>query len=45
MSRSFRGIADHNLEEIWRRVHEVMIKAIQQRGIPLRHVAATGITN
>jgi glycerol kinase len=39
------GWVEHDPEEIWRRVHEVMTEAMQQRGIRPKDVAAIGITN
>jgi glycerol kinase len=39
------GWVEHDPEEIWRRVHEVMTEATQQRGIRPKDVAAIGITN
>ncbi len=39
------GWVEHDPEEIWRRIHEVMTEAMQQRGIRPKDVAAIGITN
>jgi len=39
------GWVEHDPEEIWRRIHEVMTDAMQQRGIRPKDVAAIGITN
>src|SRR6266478_4362167 len=39
------GWVEHDPEEIWRRIHEVMTEAMQQRGIRPKDVAALGITN
>jgi len=39
------GWVEHDPEEIWRRLHEVMTDAMQQRGIRPKDVAAIGITN
>jgi glycerol kinase len=39
------GWVEHDPEEIWRRVHEVMTDGMQQRGIRPKDVAAIGITN
>ena len=39
------GWVEHDPEEIWRRLHEVMREAMQQRGIRPKDVAAIGITN
>jgi glycerol kinase len=39
------GWVEHDPEEIWRRLHEVMTEAMQQRGIRPKDVAAIGITN
>ena len=39
------GWVEHDPEEIWRRIHEVMSEAMQQRGIRPKEVAALGITN
>jgi glycerol kinase len=39
------GWVEHDPEEIWRRVHEVMTEAMEQRGIRPKDVAAIGITN
>jgi glycerol kinase len=39
------GWVEHDPEEIWRRVHEVMTDAMQQRGIRPKDMAAIGITN
>lgn len=39
------GWVEHDPEEIWRRVHEVMTESMQQRGIRPKDVAAIGITN
>jgi glycerol kinase len=39
------GWVEHDPEEIWRRTHEVMTDAMQQRGIRPKDVAAIGITN
>jgi glycerol kinase len=39
------GWVEHDPEEIWRRTHEVMTEAMQQRGIRPKDVAAIGITN
>ena len=39
------GWVEHDPEEIWRRIHEVMSEAMQQRGIRPKDVAAIGITN
>ena len=39
------GWVEHDPEEIWRRVHEVMTEAMQERGIRPKDVAAIGITN
>jgi len=39
------GWVEHDPEEIWRRTHEVMIEAMQQRGVRPKDVAAIGITN
>jgi glycerol kinase len=39
------GWVEHDPEEIWRRTHEVMTAAMQERGIRPKDVAAIGITN
>jgi glycerol kinase len=39
------GWVEHDPEEIWRRIHEVMTEAMQERGIRPKDVAAIGITN
>jgi glycerol kinase len=39
------GWVEHDPEEIWRRTHEVMTDAMEQRGIRPKDVAAIGITN
>lgn len=39
------GWVEHDPEEIWRRVHEVMTDAMRQRGIRPKDIAAIGITN
>ena len=39
------GWVEHDPEEIWRRIHEVMSDGMQQRGIRPKDVAAIGITN
>ena len=39
------GWVEHDPEEIWRRIHEVMTEAMQRRGIRPKDVAALGITN
>jgi len=39
------GWVEHDPEEIWRRVREVMTDAMQQRGIRPKDMAAIGITN
>src|ERR1700739_3519314 len=39
------GWVEHDPEEIWRRIHETMTEAMQQRGIRPKDVAAIGITN
>jgi glycerol kinase len=39
------GWVEHDPEEIWRRIHEVMTEAMQQRGIRPKDLAAIGITN
>jgi glycerol kinase len=39
------GWVEHDPEEIWRRIHEVMTEAMQQRGIRPKDIAAIGITN
>ena len=39
------GWVEHDPEEIWRRLHEVMTEAMHQRGIRPSDLAAIGITN
>ncbi len=39
------GWVEHDPEEIWRRLHEVMTEAMQQREIRPKEFAAIGITN
>ncbi len=39
------GWVEHDPEEIWRRLHQVMTEAMEQRGIRPKDVAAIGITN
>jgi len=39
------GWVEHDPEEIWRRIHEVMTDGMRQRGIRPKDVAAIGITN
>ena len=39
------GWVEHDPEEIWRRTHEVMTAAMEERGIRPKDVAAMGITN
>lgn len=39
------GWVEHDPEEIWRRIHEVMTEAMQQRGIRPKDMASIGITN
>ena len=39
------GWVEHDPEEIWRRIHETMTEAMQQKGIRPKDVAAIGITN
>jgi glycerol kinase len=39
------GWVEHDAAEIWRRTHEVIAEALNQRGLKARDLAAIGITN
>ena len=39
------GWVEHDPEEIWRRIQEVIVEAMQQRGFRPKDLAAIGITN
>src|SRR5215472_13822666 len=39
------GWVEHDPEEIWQRTQEVVVEAMQQRGLAPRDLAAIGITN